>query len=55
MNFLKGTGDLATGMMRMMNNNNWSASNDKENKLRKHLESCTYPDEYPCPHPGPST
>ena len=46
MNFFKGTGDIAQGMMKMMNNNNWNASNQKEAKLRKNLESCTYPDEY---------
>ena len=55
MNFFKGTGDIAQGMLNMMSNNNWSASNQKESKLRKNLESCTYPDEYPSPHPGPST
>ena len=46
MNFFRGTGDLAQGLMGLMSNNNWSANNDKENQLRKNLESCTYPDEY---------
>lgn len=45
MNFFKATGDVAQGMMNMMNNNNWSAGNDKETKLRKDLAGCTYPDE----------
>jgi hypothetical protein len=54
MNFLQGTGDLAQGMMKMMSNNNWSASNQKEIKLRKNLETCTYPDEYFCGNVEPN-
>lgn len=45
MNFFSRAGDIAQGMMNYMNNNNWSAGNQKENNLRKNLENCTYPDE----------
>ena len=55
MNFFRGTNDLAQGMMRMMNTNNWTAGNQKESKLRKNLESCTYPDEYRICHLEPNT
>ena len=29
MNFFKGTGDIAQGMMKMMTNNNWTGGNQK--------------------------
>lgn len=50
MNFFGNTGDLARGMMNIMNNNSFGYGNEKEIDLRKKLESCTYPDEYANKH-----
>jgi hypothetical protein len=38
--------DLMKGMFNAMSNNtSWNSGNEKENTLRRNLESCTYPDE----------